>query len=924
MCLAASCAFTAKAQDVLPPQLLSASITPASVDATGGAQTITVTVEIADAGEGFLLGFLDLVAVTTGNRIGYGTFFDGANRTAGDASSGTYEVSITVPAFGPPGTWRVDAWLLDVEDNSQSYSPDTVPPPVPEDLEFEVVNNGDVDGTPPTLVAVDFPTDPLALEGPGQYLPFTVEVEDDLSGLLYGSVFAIDPDGNPEFNISSVFDAAQRTGGDANNGTYGFELWLPGDMAPGTWGFVMSLFDVMGNYAGDSIGTLTILSASAPEQAGFLAQAVDAVQLTFASTGRGWVLQSGETADGWDAATSRPAGDGEEAGMQTTITGPGTLSFAWRVDSEADQDTLSVLLDGTPQETISGDTGWNTTSVEIPAGSHTIEWRYAKDGSGSSGEDRGWVDRVRFQTPEDEALPVLQDFRMGSRVVDLREAPQYVPVRIEVTDDFHGLEAGTLRLFDASDALVVERAFDVFDSANSDPLDDVYEFFVEIPDTAEHGLWRAEIELTEAVTSATRTYGQGNSPFPVRRSEIFYAGDPEATDNEAPEVQAIEFTPGSVDVTDGSSSITMTIQVTDSPAGLNYLRVEVLNAEGSSTGAMEFDQFLLVDGDEFNGIYQVEIPAPEFGTPGTWSVVCEMWDFNGNHRNHPNGEPYPPDVSDVFTVTNNGPIDQGEPVVPFLSVAPDVIDTTSGPADITVTVTLEDDLSGIREAYLYFYDPADQFQSALLSRIDSAPPVSTDGPLSKTYQVVTTLPQGSATGQWRVSIYLADRVGNIAIYGAGQTAFPGPDDGSFMVQESTPSLFQAAMAGYGLSGDEALPGSDADKDGRINALEVILGTHPGTATNPGDGLIRWVRDGTHLHLDFTVDPSLTVTPQASYLEVSDGGAGTPLRVTGQTQPGLAGTWTHLVPTNTSGTTYRISTPLDSGNRSFLRLQFVDP
>ncbi|MCK4709990.1 MAG: hypothetical protein KAU21_15335, partial [Gammaproteobacteria bacterium] len=48
---------------------------------------------------------------------------------------------------------------------------------------------------------------------------------------------------------------------------------------------------------------------------------------------------------------------------------------------------------------ISGEQPWSASSVAVPSGSHTIEWRYTKDGSVSDGDDAGWVDNISIGSP---------------------------------------------------------------------------------------------------------------------------------------------------------------------------------------------------------------------------------------------------------------------------------------------------------------------------------------------------------------------------------------------------------------------------------------------------------------------------------------------------------------------------------------------
>ena len=97
-----------------------------------------------------------------------------------------------------------------------------------------------------------------------------------------------------------------------------------------------------------------------------------------------------------DAARSGTISHNQGSALQTTVTGPGTLSFQWKVSSEPDYDYLSFYLDGVLQFQISGAVSWQSQSVTVGSGTHQLRWEYRKDGSVSVGEDTGWVDAVTW------------------------------------------------------------------------------------------------------------------------------------------------------------------------------------------------------------------------------------------------------------------------------------------------------------------------------------------------------------------------------------------------------------------------------------------------------------------------------------------------------------------------------------------------
>src|SRR5690606_12306965 len=105
-----------------------------------------------------------------------------------------------------------------------------------------------------------------------------------------------------------------------------------------------------------------------------------------------------------DALQSGVTAHSGETWVQTTVTGPGTLTFWWKVSSESDYDWLEFSIDGTLQSgRISGNVDWTKKTYTLAAGAHTLRWRYSKDGSVVSGSDAAWLDEVVW-TPSDPYL----------------------------------------------------------------------------------------------------------------------------------------------------------------------------------------------------------------------------------------------------------------------------------------------------------------------------------------------------------------------------------------------------------------------------------------------------------------------------------------------------------------------------------------
>jgi hypothetical protein len=126
-----------------------------------------------------------------------------------------------------------------------------------------------------------------------------------------------------------------------------------------------------------------------------LAAALDATNLPWTTGGNAdWSGQTLVTHDGVDAGQSGAITNSQETWMETTVVGPGTLTFWWKVSSEAGSDRLRFLINGSSQNNISGEVNWQQKTNSIAAGTNVLRWRYTKDVANSSGQDRGWVDQV--------------------------------------------------------------------------------------------------------------------------------------------------------------------------------------------------------------------------------------------------------------------------------------------------------------------------------------------------------------------------------------------------------------------------------------------------------------------------------------------------------------------------------------------------
>jgi hypothetical protein len=117
-----------------------------------------------------------------------------------------------------------------------------------------------------------------------------------------------------------------------------------------------------------------------------------------------WFGETTNTHNGIWAAQSGAITDSQDSWLQTSIAGPGQLTFWWKVSSETNYDLLEVYTNGVLQPNfISGEVGWVQQVLTLSPGPQTVAWRYVKDPDNTFGLDAGWLSEVSF-TPTPPSL----------------------------------------------------------------------------------------------------------------------------------------------------------------------------------------------------------------------------------------------------------------------------------------------------------------------------------------------------------------------------------------------------------------------------------------------------------------------------------------------------------------------------------------
>jgi cysteine-rich repeat protein len=113
---------------------------------------------------------------------------------------------------------------------------------------------------------------------------------------------------------------------------------------------------------------------------------------------RPWTTTTAQAFDGAQSLRSGAIGASQTSTLTTTVTvaRAATVRFQVRISTESCCDFARFLVDGVERYSRAGTLAWTEVRADLTPGTHTLEWRYQKDGSISSGEDAVYIDALQL------------------------------------------------------------------------------------------------------------------------------------------------------------------------------------------------------------------------------------------------------------------------------------------------------------------------------------------------------------------------------------------------------------------------------------------------------------------------------------------------------------------------------------------------
>jgi RTX calcium-binding nonapeptide repeat (4 copies) len=363
----------------------------------------------------------------------------------------------------------------------------------------------------------------------------------------------------------------------------------------------------------------------------------------------------------------------------------------------------------------------------------------------------------------DEAAPSIQSVEVSGDSVDVTNGPQFVPVRVHLTDDTGIESAGVGAKYFGQTTEPPHCSLDLVEGNRRD------------------GWWECAIAFSRWEVPGTYTVSVGAHDR-IGRSQGATTAYEIEVQNAAPDLEPPMVTllaPGSdevIDVRSEDSEVVVEARITDDLSGVGERYLLLWEPRGGSDMASYGFPFRRVSGDAHDGIYRATGWIAKGAVAGNWNVQIGVSDRAGLGAqwygpdlyeiwgNEDTEHPFPDGMGRVPVLGEPRSDDRTPPRVTGASVSPTHIDTLPGPATVHLTVAASDEGTGIDSgvsAEFILDDPGEDL-SVHGGVYDRTSGTRFDG----VYENDITFPQGMPPGIYRLSIWASD-----AALNAGTTRF---------------------------------------------------------------------------------------------------------------------------------------------------------
>ena len=370
----------------------------------------------------------------------------------------------------------------------------------------------------------------------------------------------------------------------------------------------------------------------------------------------------------------------------------------------------------------------------------------------------GWYARSDIDPPE------ILSLELDRTSVDSSAAEQVLTATVHLRDDLAGLPVtgGQLNRF----GLGFQRSAQgpimfsgIWTLVSGTPLDGVFRTEIRVPRWSPTGSYQLYyVTMADAAGNEVSLDLRNRSDLSVIGFQQTGPGDEAGA-----QIRSVTVLTPSTDSSNGPATVTVRAWVTDASPGAGTGFAEATfcgsgDVYGMAGRSASFGDSNRLSGDAFDGIYEATVTLPRYSAAGTWRMCRgNTFDLAGNHV------AYDAQQSASFGASfeQTGAGDTSPPVVRSVTVTPSTISTNNGPATVSVTVRVTDDLAGLAPGrpFVSFQSLSGQSQYSGLPVLESGN--GTDG----VWRLDVVIPQYAESGVWSLSqLIVADEAGNWLTY----------------------------------------------------------------------------------------------------------------------------------------------------------------
>ncbi|MDF9749099.1 hypothetical protein [Arthrobacter sp. ES3-54] len=329
--------------------------------------------------------------------------------------------------------------------------------------------------------------------------------------------------------------------------------------------------------------------------------------------------------------------------------------------------------------------------------------------------------------------PVMVSSAVTPKSLNIATGPASVKVTVRLTDQT-GADEPVVTL--GHDASGQSQGFGEMTLVSGTTRDGTWERTMTIPQGSATGTWRVTLFPLDDTLGNTSTGFQTLATLNV-------TGTP--SDVTGPVMVSSTVTPKSLNIATGPATVKVTVRLTDRTGADEPVVTLGHDATGQSQG---FGEMTLVSGTTRDGTWERTMTIPQGSATGTWNVT--LFPLDDTLGNTSTG------FQTLGTLNVTGtPSDVTGPVMVSSAVTPKSLNIATGPATVKVTVRLTDRTGADEPVVTLGHDTTGQSQG--FGEMTLVSGTTRDG----TWERTMTIPQGSATGTWNVTLFpLDDTLGN--------------------------------------------------------------------------------------------------------------------------------------------------------------------